>query len=75
MFEEFRDDAINDTNFIDEVNESEDYNFEEPTKPKGHLLGMSPIQRLIIAIMLFVITCVLSAFCLLITQKVIPPFL
>lgn len=39
------------------------------------ILGMTAGQRLVIAVMLFVITCLLSTFCLLVTEKVVPPFL
>jgi hypothetical protein len=49
---------------------------ENNEKPKGdgRILGMSAIQRLIIALMLFMLTCVLGSLCLVLTQKVILPF-
>ena len=37
-------------------------------------LGMSPVQRFVIAILLFLMSCVLSAFCLILTESVYLPF-
>jgi hypothetical protein len=39
----------------------------------GRFLGMTPSQRFIIALILLVITCLLSTFCLLVTGKVVLP--
>ncbi len=37
-------------------------------------LGMTPVQRFVIALLLFLMSCVLSAFCLLLTESVYLPF-
>lgn len=36
-------------------------------------LGLTPPQRFVIAAMLLVITCLLASFCLLVTEKIVPP--
>lgn len=41
----------------------------------GMWLGMTPIQRFVIAVMLLMMTCILSTFCLLVTERIAPPFL
>ena len=73
MFDDFREQG---SSFLDEPEEE---NLDEAPgrseKPRGQFLGMTPVQRFIITVMLLVITCLLSAFCLLVTQKVVPPFL
>ncbi len=43
--------------------------------PQRHFLGMTPPQRFVIAVMLLMMSCILSSFCLLVMEKVIPPFL
>ena len=37
-------------------------------------LGMTAAQRFVIALLLFLMTCVFGSFCLLATQKVVLPF-
>lgn len=39
-----------------------------------HFLGMTPAQRFVIALMLLLVACILSAFCLLVTERVVLPF-
>ncbi|MBC8504800.1 MAG: hypothetical protein H8D34_08075 [Chloroflexi bacterium] len=36
--------------------------------------GMTPVQRLIISVMLLMMVCILSTFCLLVTEKIALPF-
>lgn len=38
-------------------------------------LGMSPAQRFVIALMLFLMTFILGSFCLLVFERIMPPFL
>lgn len=38
-------------------------------------LGMTAPQRFVIAVMLLMMTCLLGTFCLLVTQRIVPPFL
>jgi len=73
MFDNLREDAAS------SLYEEEDTLFpEEETKappPKrkssnGKILGMTPVQRFIIAVMLMVAVCTLGTMCLLITGKI-----
>ncbi len=45
-----------------------------PRKPV-RVFGMTPFQTFLVAMMLLIITVVLSAACLLVTGRVVPPFL
>lgn len=45
---------------------------EEPRAP-AIFLGMTPLQRFVIAAMLMMIVCILSSFCLLVTERVALP--
>jgi hypothetical protein len=73
MFDNLRDDAAS------SLYEEEDTLFPEeeviakpPPRRKANdkLLGMTPVQRFIIAVMLMVAVCTLGAMCLLITGKI-----
>lgn len=75
MLDEFREEANKGTDFNEGRGDQDIYSFDTRSTPKGHFLGMSPAQRFIIAIMILLIACLLSTFCLLVTQKVVPPFL
>jgi ABC-type Na+ efflux pump permease subunit len=46
---------------------------DEPAaqKASGKILGLSPMQRAVIMILLFVLTCVGGALCLLLTGKIV----
>jgi hypothetical protein len=74
MFDEFRRDA--DDKDLDEAFKEQE---EEITPPRRlrprRILGMNGPQRLIIALMLLFMTCLLSFFFLLVTQKIVPSFL
>lgn len=48
--------------------------FEEPPVVKKPFLGMKPWQRFVIALMLLFMVIMLGAFCLLVTEKVVLPF-
>jgi hypothetical protein len=39
-------------------------------KDSGHFLGMTPVQRFVIALMLFMMVCVFGSFILLATEKI-----
>ena len=55
-----------------------DFEEEPPVEEIEHpayFLGMSPAQRLIVAVMLLMIVCIVGAFALVVTEKVVPPFL
>jgi len=56
--------------------------FEEPEEevigaqePPRYFLGMKPFQRLILALMLLLIVCLVGVFALLATEKIVLPFL
>jgi hypothetical protein len=57
--------------------QAEEISFEEeeerPRRPKKYFLGMTPFQRFVLATMLLIITCVLSSFALLVTERVVIP--
>ncbi len=48
---------------------------EEEVEEQGLFLGMTAIQRFVIAIMLLFMICILSSFCLLVTERISLPFL
>ena len=70
---------------LDEFREqASQFNDEEPVSKPGQaaptpyrqkLLGMTPVQTFVVAVLMLVITCLLSAFCLLVTGRVVPPLL
>ncbi|MBW8011372.1 MAG: hypothetical protein FVQ83_09050 [Chloroflexi bacterium] len=62
--------------FLDELDDEEfDDDFNVLTSSSsGRLFGMTPPQRLVISVLVFGITCILSTFCLLIFDKISPPF-
>ncbi|HSV86677.1 MAG TPA: hypothetical protein VLH85_08875 [Levilinea sp.] len=51
--------------------------FDEESRPakrtSGLLMGMTAPQRLVVALLLFFMVFVLGAFCLVITERVVPP--
>ena len=75
MLDDFREEANKGTDFSEEETDRNIYSFDSPPQPQGQFLGMSPVQRLVIAILIFLIACLLSTFCLLVTQRIVPPFL
>ncbi|MGW8250073.1 MAG: hypothetical protein ACWGO1_05480 [Anaerolineales bacterium] len=70
MLDNFRDDT--DSSMIFDYEDSD--SLEAPMK-KRSFLGMTPVQRFVIALMLLVIAAVLSSFCLIVTEKVVLPFI
>lgn len=46
------------------------YAYETERQP---FLGMSAPQRFVIVLMLFLMTCVLGSFCLILTERIVPP--
>ncbi len=47
-----------------------------PARQESHgtFLGMTAAQRFVIVLMMLFMTCILGTFCLIITEKVVPPF-
>ena len=68
MFDDLRKDA---SSFYDEDDYQE---LAVPQEKPRNFLGMTPIQRFIIAALLLFATCIMSAFCLLVTERVVLPF-
>ncbi len=71
MLDDFREQA-GEADYFEEEEDAFDYEVEEPYRPRGKFLGMSPPQRFVVAVMLFVMTVILSTFCLLVSGKVVP---
>lgn len=73
MLDEFRDEANASPFFEDE---NEEY-FEEVRqyRPRNKILGMNAAQRLVIAIMVLFMTCIVGALMLLVFGRVVPPAL
>jgi hypothetical protein len=88
MFDDFREQAGDGDLFDDEEPlDFDSYDeFEEdlddsrpeaespPERPKrtGPFLGMTPTQRLFLSILLFILTCILSFSCLILTGNMVP---
>ena len=68
MLDDLRNDA---SSFYDEEEYQE---LAEPQEPPRYFLGMTPLQRFIIALLLLFATCIMSMFCLLVTERVVLPF-
>ncbi len=70
MLDDFRNEANASPYFEGETTEY----FEEipPASPRGKLLGMTAAQRLLIAIMLFMMTCIVGSLMLLGFERVVP---
>jgi hypothetical protein len=58
--------------FDDDFDFSEEEVWGEP-EPKPEFLGMTPVQRFILALLLFLTTLILSTFCLLVAGKIALP--
>ena len=71
MFEDLREDA----DFVED--DEDDYDYQEsvasvPTQ--AQFLGMTPVQRFVIAFLILMMTCILGLFFLLITETLWLPF-
>lgn len=71
MLDEFRDEANASPYFVDETKEYYE-DFSAPP-PRSRFLGMTAEQRLIIAIMLLMMVCIVGSLFLLVFGKVMPP--
>lgn len=45
------------------------------SRPPARFLGMTPVQTFVISLLLLILTCLLSATCLLVTGRVVPPLI
>lgn len=77
MLDDFREQA--DLSLFDEEPEQEEQEEKEKSKLslllEGKILGMTPAQRFIIAVLLLVAVCAVSTLCLLATNAIALPFL
>jgi len=74
MLDDLREQS-NDFDYSEEKGDVFDLGPDEPQSTQPPLwLGMTPGQRFVIAVMLLMMTCILSTFCLLVTET-IDPFL
>ncbi len=64
------DDLREDTSFLDETPAQPAETLAPPPRSGGRLLGMTPLQRFVIAFLLMITVCVLGTMCLLITGKI-----
>jgi hypothetical protein len=72
MLDDFRN--TNEQTQYDETVQSNDLPAYDSKPAPSRFLGMSPFQRFIIVFLIFMLTCVLGSFCLLVTERIIPPF-
>lgn len=79
FFDDLREEASESPYFDDFTEEPVDtfaFADEEPAPSRlDNLFGMTAAQRLVIAVMLLAVACILSTFCLLVTEKIAPPFM
>jgi hypothetical protein len=68
-------DEIREEASASEYLEAEELPPDDFPRRSKRFLGMTPIQRFVIALMLFMMTCLLGSFVLLVSEKVILPFL
>jgi hypothetical protein len=74
MLDDLREQA-SEPDFFGEEDLPASYVDELETRPSPQLfLGMTPVQRFVIAIMILLMACVMGTFLLLVTEKVYFPF-
>lgn len=73
MLDDFREEANASPYFEDETEEY--YEEVRPYSPRIKILGMTAAQRLVIAMMILIMTCIVGSLMLLIFEIVIPPAL
>lgn len=72
MFEDFRK-LMDADSFRDEVQQEKE--LAQSSHQQRYFLGMTPVQRFILAILLLMMVIVLGVLFLLVTSKIVPPFL
>ncbi len=73
MLDELREQADQTTSLEDDEEEATAY-FRMRYQSDRPFLGMTAGQRLVIAVLFLFMTVILSTFCLLITERIVPPF-
>lgn len=72
MFDDLRQQA-DDSDSFDAESENDFDSIGTYRYSQRHFLGMTPAQRFIIALMLFLMVLITSTFCLIVTEKIIFP--
>ena len=72
MLDNLRDSASKSPFFQEEQSPPEETGTSLQQPVGGTFLGMNAIQRFILAVVVFMMTCVLGSFCLLIFEKIVP---
>jgi hypothetical protein len=72
MFDDFRK-QMEDPSFTEDNNNDEEPPVETIYQER-YFLGMTPVQRFIVALMLLLMTVILGVLFLLVTSKIAPPF-
>jgi hypothetical protein len=72
MFNDLRQQADDSSSFDSEAENDFD-SISSYRYTQRHFLGMTPAQRFIIALMLFIMVLIISTFCLFVTEKIIFP--
>ena len=73
MLDDLREQADN-ADFLENEDAFFETTFEEPPT-QSLILGMTPVQRFVIAVMILMMVCIMSTFCLLVGEKIALPFL
>lgn len=75
MFDDLRQQAG--TGDLEKPEEEQDvYAFKDrPRSPSENFLGLTPVQRFVLACMLLMMICIISVLGLLVMEKIYPPFL
>jgi hypothetical protein len=73
MLDNLRESASQSPFFQDDQTPPQDEKPPEIRKPSRPFLGMTAPQRFVIALLILSMTCMLSALCLLVTEKIVLP--
>ena len=74
MLDDLREQASDSEFYMVDENEFEFNDGKTSRQPVRLFLGMTPIQRFVIAVMVLMMVCVLGSFFLLVTEKIYLPF-
>jgi hypothetical protein len=69
------DDLRNSATGTNEPQSPSPFREEPPRRRSAPFLGMTPVQRFVLALILFMMTCVIGTGCLVLTGKIYLPFL
>jgi hypothetical protein len=74
MLDNLRDSASKSPFFQEEQSPPEEQEASSKKGSDGIIFGMGPVQRFVLALLIFMMTFVIGIFCLLITEKIVLPF-